>query len=505
MLSEEALIILAAFGACGMLVLGVLELLWPSRPRHVVRRLALVATPLSRRPHRTSALSRHTLEPGRSPYRRRTTTTAVAEPAFESEPPDAVRLDAAPARGAPAHPGALGLPAAPVLDVATREGASPVSMAAGAEAAGAEAAGGQAPVDPAPAEEAAVAASPLREQARYADVIEAAAAALAQATDPAETAALWGVVAMARRAQGENSEARVALEAAISVAPAAERPRYLQQLASLAESVARACLADAERRAAASSEERLGAFRDAMMWLDCAQAAAPGATAAAELASAVDALLWPEWERTVVMLAQRQDYRAARRLLREALADSRFPPSRAETFRSLFSGTFSGELGQLTARAIKSVQDARESDALAALRRAEHLLGALNDTALSVRRREEVDRRLWWGYRALGERRLAAGAYEDALEPLFHAFGYPVGPGPLEETRALLLRALEGVADCRALGIRQLADAGEREAAVVQCDELWALLRDASEMGLSRSDLSGVHGKIQRLFETVNR
>jgi tetratricopeptide (TPR) repeat protein len=356
-----------------------------------------------------------------------------------------------------------------------------------------------------PAEPAAAAAAPLQGEPRYADVVETAMAALAQTSDPAQTAALWSVVAMARQTQGEESEARVALEAAISVAPAAERPRYLQQLASLAESVARACLADAGRRAGAASEERLGALRGAMMWLDCVQAAAPGATALAELIVEVDALLRPEWERTVMMLAQRQDYRAARRLLREALADPRFPPGRAETFRSLFSGTFSGELGQLTARAIKSVQDARDADALAALRRAEHLLGALSDEALSVRRREEVDRRLWWGYRALGERWLAGGAYEDALEPLFHAFGYPVGPEPREETRALLLRALDGVADTRALGIRELADAGEHEAAVVQCDELWALLRDASDMGLSRGDLSGVHGKVQRLFETLGR
>jgi hypothetical protein len=30
---DEALILLATFGACALLILGVLELLWPSRPR----------------------------------------------------------------------------------------------------------------------------------------------------------------------------------------------------------------------------------------------------------------------------------------------------------------------------------------------------------------------------------------------------------------------------------------------------------------------------------------
>src|SRR5207247_2549311 len=38
MLSEEALILIAVVGACALLILGILELIWPSRPRHPVRR-----------------------------------------------------------------------------------------------------------------------------------------------------------------------------------------------------------------------------------------------------------------------------------------------------------------------------------------------------------------------------------------------------------------------------------------------------------------------------------
>ena len=67
-LSEEALIVLAAFGACGLLVLGILDLLWPTRPRHPVRRAAPLSPP---RPHRQSALARHTRERGRGAYVRR--------------------------------------------------------------------------------------------------------------------------------------------------------------------------------------------------------------------------------------------------------------------------------------------------------------------------------------------------------------------------------------------------------------------------------------------------
>jgi len=38
-LSEEALVLVTAVGACALLILGILELVWPSRPRHPVRRL----------------------------------------------------------------------------------------------------------------------------------------------------------------------------------------------------------------------------------------------------------------------------------------------------------------------------------------------------------------------------------------------------------------------------------------------------------------------------------
>jgi hypothetical protein len=86
-----------------------------------------------------------------------------------------------------------------------------------------------------------------------------------------------------------------------------------------------------------------------------------------------------------------------------------------------------------------------------------------------------------------------------------HALGYDVGPEQREQTRALLLRALDGVADARALGIRELADTGDREAAIVQCDKLWALLRSANETGLTLTELGGVYLKVQRLFETLGR
>ena len=67
------------------------------------------------------------------------------------------------------------------------------------------------------------------------------------------------------------------------------------------------------------------------------------------------------------------------------------------------------------------------------------------------------------------------------------------------------MRALEGVVDARALTIRELAESGDSEAAVVQCDKLWSRLRSATEMGLRQDDLAATFARVQRLFETLGR
>jgi tetratricopeptide (TPR) repeat protein len=495
MLSEEALVIAAAFGACGLLILGVLELLWPTQPRRparprprAARPVAVVSTPPAAslpavvapalvvpirvaeplpdvapamavahapRIHRVSALIRHKREPGRRPYVRREAAALL----------EAAAPDVAPA----AH-----------VEVAAWMGPESVVERCFA----------------------------LHEARRDAEVVVLGLSALQgdDGTDrlgDAETAALWSVIALARQALGEEAEARAALESAIAAAPASARLTYQRQLSALADGVAGGLLAEADRHSGPESEERLTAIRSAVTWLLCGAAAMPADTRLADLAASAEAMLWAAYERTVMACAQRQDFRAARRLLREALADPRFPADRVAGFHELFSGTFNGEIGQLTVQAIRSVQDAREVDALRALQRAETLMGTLSDDVLSPKRREEVNRRLWWGYSKLGERRLGVGEYDAALEALFHAFGYDVGPEPREETHALLVRALDGVTESRALGIRELAEAGDREAALVHCDRLWALLHDAADRGLTDDDLARASVKVQRLFESL--
>ena len=132
------------------------------------------------------------------------------------------------------------------------------------------------------------------------------------------------------------------------------------------------------------------------------------------------------------------------------------------------------------------------------------LLDTVHDEALPPKRREEVDRRLWWGYKKLGRRRAQAGEYEAAAEALFHALRFAgVGTDRQADTRAALVRALEGLVEKRALLIRELAESADREAAVVQSDKLWSRLRGALRDGLTEEDLAVAFAKAQRVFAEI--
>jgi tetratricopeptide (TPR) repeat protein len=496
MLSEEALILVAVLVACGLLLLGVMELLWPTRRRQPALRRP---DPLRRRlaSARPEPLSRRSIEPEGSASVR--PMPMPVEPALSpmqlSLPDEAAPL---PAMVAERAWESVEMPAAAAVAASVDEQEWPTSEV---DAPAAE-----------PAYESILAeCEDLYGQQRYAEVVALGTGTLLEdgevrvPRDAGESAALWSVVALAHRDLGEEAESRAAAEAALAVAPEGERSGYERRLVTLGTTAARDLVSEAERLTNAQAEARLVLVREAVAWLESALAVAPGDADLEEQTGGARALLWSAYERAALTLVHRQEFRGARRLLREAVASEHFPAARTDVFRELFTGTFSGEIGQLTAKAIRSMHAARESDALAALQRAETLLDNLGGDMLSPSRREEVDGRLWWGYNRLGERRVAAGEYEFALDPLFHALEYDAGPARHEETRALLVRALEGVADVRALAIRELAAAGEREAAVLQCNTLWTTLRTATESGLSRLELAGAFTRAQRLFESLER
>lgn len=469
-LSIAALIVLAALGAIGVLVLAVWERLSPSRPWHPARR----ATPVSERHPRRSSRPRHAVD-ARHPRR-------LERPA--EHPREAIVSRATPAATAAARDEAAGRQ--PVCVSRSLGGGRPAAAA----------------VDE---------CFELYQAKRFDAVIAKALAALAAApvsSPPAErrrnAAALWSIVALAYESLGDDAGAGAALQHAIASAPPSERATYERQLAALSLSVGQAALARATTQASADSEARVAAIREAVTCLERGMEATPNDAAVRDLAATARTLLWPAYEQVALALVQRQEFRAARRLLREALADPAVPEARAATYRELISGTYGGEVGQLTAQAIRSMQGARERDALGALGRAEQLLEAVAGSPLPPKRREEVDRRLWWGYKKLGLRCLLAGEYGAAIEPLTAALRFADGsPERVADTRAALVRAYEGVVASRVLAIRNVADAGDREAAIVQADKLGALLRAAAECGLDEADLTAASARVRRLLQDL--
>lgn len=486
MLSEEALVLLAVLGALALLILGILELVWPTRPRHGRRGYSAPADAV-RRARRRAAL-------GAAGYERRDEPHRVAEalvldaPTMEPHGADALSVE-------PARDDAF----AELLEASV---APPEREPAEEETP----ADPRRVLEPSPVET----CFELYQAKRFDEVVALGTATLAGSAAPPpsahERAALWSVVGLARQELGDHEGARAALESAVQVAPESDRATYQRHLATLALNVAQALLARAESRSAQEGDERLADMRHALAWFTRGLAAVPGDHTLAELSAETDRALWPAYEQVVMALIQRQEYHAARRLLREALADERFPEARGEQFRELLLGTFSGEIGQLTALAIRSMQDARESEALASLRRAEELLDTIPNEALPPKRREEVDARLWWGYTKLGIRHVEAGEFEEALDLLLHALGFgSVGPERQEETRSALLRALEGIVDSRSLTIRQLAEHGDRHEAVVRSEKLWSLLRSSVDLGLTEDELSVAFAKAQRLMEQLDQ
>ena len=588
MLSEEALILSVVAGACMLLVLGVLELVWPSKPSHPVRRPQ--AQPAPPRPAEAIVPARLSLNvassrpPAEIVFRRPAgyvappPPEAVAAPdptppAIPPPPPEAV----APGPTAPdtPEPPAEAVPPArptehvdplppperpaprPTEHVAPSRPAEPAPPAPrrrrskispharphgvlrapttqagpGAEPAtpdlvplGDGGTGGTDPEQPvrpwggSPAlpmpETKSSRDSPLVEacfalyqEKRFGEVVSVGEETLAKlsvewpASASHDTAALWSVVGLAKQALGDDDGARSALELAIDTAPEVERATYRRHLAALALDAAQA------RRGRAGSHDtgdRVATIRAAIAWTERGLAAVASDPALSNAREAAHEALWQAYEEAVTGLLQRQEFDGARQLLHEALDDSALPAVRAAGFRGLLSSTFGAEVGQLTAQAILNMQEAREPEALESLRHAEEVLATIPAESLPPTRRAELDQRLWWGYAELGSRRLEAGAYEEALDPLTHALGFDsIGPDRQAETRAAVVRALEGIAAVRALSIRRLSDAGCRDEAAQGAEHLRTLLRNCVELGLTEGELWAAYTRIQRLCEEL--
>jgi tetratricopeptide (TPR) repeat protein len=515
MLSEEALVLYAAAAACVLLVLGVLELLAPTRPRHP-RRGGAARDPW-RRARTTS-----------TPARARVSTTinlgGLADSLRRPEPPGrpAAPLDIL-ARSE--HPSGAGVPGdLPVPSDHPHQTARPLDSPVDSERSaeppktpvGAPGDVVARPEEPAPealTERASLVdrCFALHQEGRFPAVITEAMAALetvraaALFLEPGETAKLWGLVALARQAMGERDGARAALEEALAVSPSEDRATWQRHLAALALEVGQDLVAQAQS-GTADAEERVTTLHAALGWLESGLAVAPDDGTLREAATAARAALWPTYEQSVSELLQRQDYQVARRVLRQAQAEENCPAELQTSFREMLASTYGGEVGQLTAEAIKRMQEGNEGEALVTLDRAEEMLGMVPEGGLPAKRRNELERRLWWSYTKVGIRRVEGGLYEEALPPLLHALGYHgVGSERREETKLPLVRALEAIVAARSPLIQRMIAEGDRDGALILCEKLWSFLHGALERGLTREELAVGLAQTQAFFEKLGK
>lgn len=447
MLREEELILIAVVGGSALLILGILELIWPSSPRYPVRRPQPARAPPPT-PAKTVTAVR-AAAPATPVRERRSQVSPHARSHAGATDHRVGEREPLPMR-VPPFP--MERPAVPVLEVKAERPPEPVVVAEAPPE----------PPPPSPPEPVPVAPRrgdlllvercfALYEDRRYDEVVSVGEEALARLGDAPlatpqarETAALWAVVALAKQALGDDVGASVALESALRVAPEEERGMYQQDIAALSYSAAQTALA---RAGSSDTDDRVAEVRRAIAWSERGLDAVPSDERLREMRQTARAQFWPVYEQSVHTLLQRREFRAARRLLREALEDPEIPAACVGSFEELLLGTLGGEIGQLTARAIQRMQEAREAEALAAIRC------------------EPAD-------------------YEDALEPL--------------------VRALEGGADLRPFSIRQLIEAGDRDEATLRTETLRERLRSCMELlGLSAEELSVAFAKIQRLCEDL--
>jgi len=538
MLTEEALILLATLVASGLLALGVLELAWPSAPRRPERRVRVtsparfpvlpVSEPLAIPDDERPIIAAEpvpfvepspVVEPAAEPIVEPLASVEPAAPAVEPPAPAPALADPEPvivpepvaeplatrrANGTPRAPRASRTPTPRRASARPRADAAPVDPVASTPGApGIREVMAQAepprprvlPVDTCLA---------MYNERRFAEVVSLGSAALevharlaaGSTRSDDDAAALFDLVGLSKQELGDGAGARAAFHGAIRAATPAMRATYVEHLVKLVGGLLDGVgePADVETEA-----ERVRELRASAAALDDALAALPAAETVVPVHGAVREALSSACERLAALVAAGEGGEHARAILLEAVADDAMPAPWRERVREQLAAASSAEIGQLTAQAIRSVQDGKDGDALAALEHAEQLAAALPPGAVTDERREEFDRRLWWGYTKVGVRRVEIENYEGAIDPLFRAFHLGgVDQERLAETRGVLVRALDGLVETRAPAIQQLA-AEDASAARHEIAKLSALLRAATERGLTTEELGEAFAKVAAL------
>jgi hypothetical protein len=322
MLNEDALLLLLALGACTLVALGTLELVWPTRPKHP-RRRSVSARDLARRVPPHVAPARRPAPPPRiEPAIRR--APPVAPPEGETPPAPALAPDSAETVVVAAPAPAASDPASdnpPPAVVSSGPATSREPDGTGVEAGFA-----------------------LLNARRFDEVVALTQgmlnAAKAGAVSPPggaaqDAARLWGLMGLAKQGLDDFEGARFALEEAVATASGLERAAWEGHLVSLTLAVGRRAVAHAGTAPAA---DRVASLTSAIEWLERGLAISPIDTELRNVAAAAREALWTAREAVVNELLERRETAEARRVLEDVTADPECPPERRLAFLRLLDG-----------------------------------------------------------------------------------------------------------------------------------------------------------------------
>lgn len=321
----------------------------------------------------------------------------------------------------------------------------------------------------------------LYDAGRFDEVVSTATPAVIGATpSESDAAILWSLLGRSLWALHDSDPARLALQSALQISPDNEKDTYQRQLRSIALVAAD----DLMVRSAEVSEdaERLDLLRSAREWLLAGGVGLESGEQAHALITEIERAYWPACESQARARLAAGAFGEAYDIASNALADVTLPDDRRPSFAEVLGEALEGEIGRLAASAIESVERGRDWDTLRSLERAEALSKAAIDVPSD--RRATMNRDLWRAYTRLGVMRVDAEEFETALDPLFRALRVPgIDAATRDETRWAMVKALDGLVTVRAATIRDVVASGHGDAAVVQAERLWTVLRSGIAAG----------------------
>jgi hypothetical protein len=341
---------------------------------------------------------------------------------------------------------------------------------------------------------------------QYEDVIAAAElAGLGNETASPEAAhertALCSLVALSRRALGDESGVDAAVVAALAYLPPVVERGCPQSVAAMSVPIARRLL-DWSERFPEGAKERIVGPRLAAFWLRWRLITTPGDDDTQSLLDSAGAAAAEAHARAASELTDHQQWREAARVVEQARVRGELPERRAELLLDTLGSSVRHEVDRLTAPIVRGAKN--EGRAVSGLERAESTLAAVQDLDLPARHRLAMARRVWLGYAKLGMARLQAGNLDSATAVFLHALGMrEIGRRRQRHVREALVKALETAGDEKVDHIVKLLAEGDRTTAVERVDGFLALVQRAREQGIPEKDLGVASTKARLLAQLI--